>query len=58
MSESDGSLYKEIFEQFVKDSAYVENMKSNPRAAMIREFDEFWDFSQPQTCFQKEPKTS
>ncbi len=53
MSKSNETLFEEISEQLKKDSAYVENMKNNPRVAMIREFDEFWDFSQKQINFLK-----
>ncbi|MGI9361078.1 MAG: hypothetical protein ACR2O7_05845 [Parasphingorhabdus sp.] len=56
MSNLNGTLSKEISEQSKKDSTYVDKMKDNPRAAIIRELEDVWDFSEKQTSPLNEAK--
>tara|TARA_R110002124_G_scaffold51895_5_gene149778 strand:- start:281 stop:424 length:144 start_codon:yes stop_codon:yes gene_type:complete len=45
MSKEAEKLFKEMSEQFKRDFTYVGRMKQNPRAAIIRELQQFWKFS-------------
>lgn len=51
MSKVNKVLFKQISEQCERDLAYVNKMHDNPRAAIIRELDGFWSFSENPTNF-------